>query len=258
MAAAETSTTSEMDESVVSADPNAARFGLMFRAAMRAQLGAGLVLVGDPEQQGWALRLSPLVELHEPSGSDQALPSQYWRARVALSLGYSWRWDSHRIRIVGGVAHESDHETAHAYSMSGFLTQNALSIGAGTSWVLEALQLELAPTLWLYLLSCTRDRERCTDFAGDTSVGAQLDMTLAAPGWAVASLVPFISVNGLAIAERDRVLSEGHLALHLGVWTTSTTCTFQVFALGYVGNDVGITRGQRVARLGFGVSLTPR
>lgn len=246
------------DAPVVSADPNAPRFGLMFRGAMRAQLGADLTLLGDDATPGLVLSLSPLVELHEPSGSDQVLPSQYWRARVALALGHGWQADAHRYRLSAALEHESDHETAHEYSRAGFLTQNALRVSGDARWVLGALRLWVMPALRVYALSCTRDRERCTDFKGDASFGAQLDVTLDAAAWAFASLVPFVGVSSVGVLGRQRVLGESHAALHLGVWTGTPALLFQAFGLAYLGNDVGITRGLRVAQIGLGLSLSPR
>lgn len=249
---------SAVDLTGTTADPNAPRFGLLFRGAMRAQLGARLTLSEDEDAEGFALWLSPLVELHEPSGSDQVLPSHYWRARVGLTSSYGWRSDEQRYRLMLALEHESDHETAHAYSTPGFLTQNTLALGFDGQGTLGALRWSVVPTLRLYLLSCTRARDQCSDFRGDSSVGAQLDLSLDAPTWELASLVPFVSVSGLVVADHARVRSERHVALHLGAWCASETLLFQAFALAYLGNDVGITRGQRVTQLGLGLSLSPR
>jgi len=247
-----------VDLTAMTADPNAARFGMLFRGAMRAQLGAQLSLLKGENAEGFALGLSPLVELHEPSRSDQVLPSQYWRARVGLTSGYGWSSNEQTYRLMLALEHESDHETAHAYSTPGFLTQNMLALGFGGQGTLDAVRWSVSPTARLYLLSCTRARTQCSDFRGDTSVGAQLDVMLDAPTWELGSLVPFVSVSGLVIANHERVRSERHLELHLGTWWASSALLFQAFTLAYLGNDPGITRGQQLTQVGLGLSLSPR
>lgn len=247
-----------VEVTTVTADPDAARFGLTLRGAMRAQIGAHLSLLEDDDAEGFALWLSPLVELHEPSGSDQVLPSQYWRARVGFNSRYGWRNKEQSYRLLLALEHESDHETAHAYSTPGFLTQNTLALGFSGQGRLGAARWSVTPTLRLYLLSCTRARDQCSDFRGDTSVGAQLDLMLDAPAWEFGWFVPFVSVSGLLIAPHERVRSERHMELHLGAWCASSALFFQAFALAYLGNDVGITRGQRITQLGLGISLSPR
>jgi hypothetical protein len=240
------------------ADPNAPRFGLMFRGAMRAQMGATLPLLNVASNAGFALSLSPLIELHEPANSNQVLPSQYWRARVGVASSYGWHAAEQRYQVSFAIEHESDHETAHKYSAPGFLTQNALMLGGYGQWLLGAVRLSVTPTTRLYVVSCTRDRTRCSNFRGDTSVGAQLDVMLDAPGWDIASLVPFMSVSALGILAHQDIRSESHIELHLGMWCTTPRLLLQAFALAYLGNDVGITRAQRVTQLGFGLNISPR
>lgn len=245
------------DLHAMTADPNAARFGLMFRGAMRAQVGATLPLWSVESNAGFALSLSPLIELHEPATSHQVLPSQYWRARVGVASSYGWHVAEQRYRVSLSLEHESDHETAHEYSTPGFLTQNAVMLGGHGQWTLGAVRLVVAPTGRLYLLSCTRDRDRCSNFRGDTSAGAQLDVMLDAPTWDLASLVPFMSVSALGILANQGIRSESRIALHLGMSCTTQRLLLQAFALAYLGNDIGITRADRVTQLGLGVSIAP-
>jgi hypothetical protein len=197
-----------------------------------------------------------LVELHEPASSTQLLPSQYWRARVALSAAGVWTTESAAYRIGLSLEHESDHETAHVYSHAGFLALNALTLHALASFRAGDFNLSVGPSIRLYVASCTRDRSTCKDFQGDTSGGAQLDLVFSAPGLELWELVPFLSASGFGVLEHAAVRGETHLELHLGVAYTARLLLMQLFALGYVGNDVGITRGDRVTQLGVGTRLS--
>ncbi|HEX4355527.1 MAG TPA: hypothetical protein VHZ95_21525 [Polyangiales bacterium] len=234
-----------------SADPNTSAFGLSYRSAARAQLGASLPIY-MPETSGAYFSLAPLVELHEPRRSPQVLPSEYWRARLAVSGGAFWQDDFASYLVTLGLEHESDHETAHAYSQPGFLAENAIAIDAIAGARFGEWSLYAAPMLRLYVASCTRDRSQCRNFRGDDAFGAQLDLTLEAPelGWAV---IPFASASGFVVAAHAAVRGESHLELHLGLSRRSRWLLMQLFGLGYFGNDVGITRGERLVEFGLGL-----
>jgi hypothetical protein len=240
----------------LSADPNTPTFGLALRGTLRAQLGASLPLWASPESEGFIFTLSPLIELHEPAKSTQVLPSQYWRGHVALAGGWLFGADSATYYIGLALEHESDHETAHAYSTPGFLTLNALALRSLGSFVAGDFALSMAPSVRLYVASCTLDRSACKNFQGATSGGAQLDLVLSAPGIGLWELVPFLSASGFGILRHDSVRSELHLELHLGLAYTTRFLLMQLFALSYLGNDVGIRRSEHVTQLGVGTRLT--
>jgi hypothetical protein len=155
-----------------------------------------------------------------------------------------------------GLEHESDHETAHAYSHAGFFTQNAMAAQLLTSLRIAAFALTLGPTLRLYLASCTRDRTTCRNFRGDASVGAQLDAVMDAPGWSFASLVPYLSAAGTEIVRHAAVRGERRLVMQLGLSHRTQLLLLQLFGLLYLGNDVGILQAQRVVQLGLGARVT--
>jgi hypothetical protein len=238
------------------ADPNTPAFGLAYRGSVRAQLGAALPLWVSPDQFGAIVMLNPFLELHEPEHSPQVLPSEYWRARVSLAGGLFWAGDQTLYLIALALEHESDHETAHAYSQPGFLAQNALALPMLGNFQLGELLLRVAPILRLYVLSCTRDRSTCKNFAGDSAFGAQLDVALEAPGFALVELVPFVSASGFGILSHAAVRGESHLEAHLGLLHTSRFLLMQLYAIGYFGNDVGITRADRVVQFGIGTRLS--
>jgi hypothetical protein len=239
-----------------SADPNTPAFGLSYRGSLRAQLGASLPLWITPRRSGVIFSLNPLLELHEPARSPQLVPSEYWRARVSLAGGAFWASEQTLYLIALALEHESDHETAHAYSHPGFLAQNAVALLAQGNLRHSGLVLRLSPYLRVYVLSCTRERSVCKNFAGDSAFGAQLDATLEAPGFALSELVPFLSASGFGVLPHAAVRGESHLELHLGFLYSSRFLLMQLFALGYFGNDVGITRAQQVVQLGVGTRLS--
>ena len=240
----------------ISADPNTPTFGLGWRNAVRGQLGATLPLWASPESEGLVFALSPLIELHEPARSPQALPSQYWRARVTLSGAVVIVTDSAAYRIGLALEHESDHETAHAYSSPGFLALNAATLGALASFQAGDFALSVAPSARMYVASCTRERSACRNFQGAASAGGQLDLTLSAPGLDLWELVPFASASGFGVLPHAAIGGETHVEVHLGLAYEARFLLIQLFALGYFGNDVGITRMQRVTQFGGGLRLS--
>lgn len=239
----------------LAADADQPLFGLAFRGAVRAKLGSLLPLVGSESASGFLLSLSPMVELHEPSGSDQVLPSQYWRARVSLDPSYAWQGEAASYRLGVGIEHESDHETAHSYSQTGFFTLNAAVVRGQTQWKLGGLRVSLLPALRLYAISCTSDREQCEEFAGDVSFGAQIDFVLDVPETSLAGLYPFVALSGFAIINHDQVQGERHVELHFGLWRRVEALLMQLFLSAYAGNDVGVTRAKRFMQVGAGISL---
>ena len=237
------------------ADADAPVFALTFRGAMRAKLGSLLPLVRGESQPGFFLALSPLVELHEPNGSDRIVPSQYWRAHISLDPSYAWQGDTDSYRLGLIIEHESDHESAHRYSRPGFLTLNALGARGQAQWTLGALRIGASPALRFYAISCTSDRARCENLTGDMSFGGQLELSLDAPSVALLGLHPFASLSGFAILRHALVRGESHTELHLGLWNRLSALLMQLFVLAYAGNDVGIKRAERAVYLGIGLSL---
>jgi hypothetical protein len=80
---------------------------------------------------------------------------------------------------------------------------------------------------------------------GDASVGAQLDLVFSAPDLELWELVPYLSESGFGVLDPAAVRGETHLELHLGLAYAARFLLVQLFALGYIGNDVGITRCSR-------------
>ncbi len=212
--------------------------------------------MGGDATPGFAISAAPLVELHEPRRSTQPLPSEYWRARLVIEAGYGWQRESASYGVGLLLEHESDHETAHACFHPEFLTQNDVGGLARATWALRALQLTAATRLRLYVLSCTRERSRCRNFEGESSAAGQADVVLDAPSAWLKWLHPFASMHGFGVLPSGLVRSESHLEGHAGVWLSTRACLIQLFLLVYAGNDLGITRAERVFEPGVGFSLS--
>ncbi len=242
------------DLRVLSADPNVAAFGLYFRGAMRASVGAELPFVASDRGEGFGVAVTPYVELHEPPDSDQLLPSQFWRARLSIEASHRWRSGRHGFRVAGAVEHESDHETAHEFARPGFLALN--DIAARARWTLDlgSLRFDAGAEAALYAFSCTELAADCREFEGATTAGGALDVVMSGPPLPIVILRPFGSVALSGILSHDEVRGERRVVLRAGLFHPLGAGVFSLYILGFFGNDVGRTRGQDLSQFGFGAS----
>lgn len=240
----------------LNSDPNGAAYGLEYRGAVRGRFGDRFDLYASEDKAGYGIALSPLFELHEPQHSQNALPSQYWRARISLAQGFGWSFTNLRVRLSGVLTHESDHETSHAYSRPGFLALNdvaarVLIAGRQPSWAWYA-----SADAQLYFLSCTQPNRNCENFHGDTSLGGQLQLGAAWTGLNLWHFSPFAAASASGIVQHGIVYAERRLLGRLGAYASFGESLFAVFALGSLGNDVGIVRNRTLNVVGGGVSFT--
>ena len=243
-----------VDVNRVSADPDHTRLSLFYRGALRATLGLSLPLWIADDDEGFSVALAPMIELHEPPGSNQPLPNQYWRGLLSLEGRYTIVAVSGKYGVGLGLAHESDHETAHEYSTPGFL---ALNLIAGTLWAsfeLGPLRLEPRVTPMLYVLSCTERDAPCRDLAGSTAVGGHLQLAAHTSEPALWRLHPFVALATSGIVGNGLVHTEQRLSVRAGVYLPVRHGTLTLSVLGFFGHDVGITRRDKLSQLGGGVS----
>jgi hypothetical protein len=239
----------------INADPNGSAYGFEYRGAVRGRFSDTFDLYGGGEQPGYGIALTPLFELHEPRHSENVLPSQYWRARVTLEQGYTWVKASRRVRLTALLMHESDHETAHAYSKPGFLALNDVAVRvlygqrhAGFAWNV-ALDAEV------YVVSCTKARSVCENFRGDSSFGGQLSGALGVARLRFWRFVPFAAASATGILPNGLVAAERRLLGRLGAYAQFGDSSLALFALGSLGNDVGIVRLRTLNVVGAGLSF---
>jgi len=240
----------------LSADPNAAEFGYEFRDSVRGRFGDSLELWGGRDLPGYGLAVVPFVELHEPQNSDQLLPSEYWRARIALEQSYGFFSAARRFRIGVAVAHESDHETAHSYSKAGFLTLNDVAIRSSFALRRNEWMVRFGLDAQWFFLSCTDERRSpCAGPTGNSSAGAQLHFSATGPEFG--PFAPFVAVSGGFILPHRLVQEELRISGRIGVTATLRgESLVSVFVLGFAGNDLGIVRSNTIETIGIGTSFS--
>jgi hypothetical protein len=239
----------------LNADPNGVSYGAEYRGAVRARFGDQFDFYGGEAEAGYSIALAPLFELHEPRGSHNVLPSQYWRARLSLVQGYGWLWRDLRVRVAALLSHESDHETAHAYSKPGFLALNDATLRALVAGRTRLLAWYASADAQLYFLSCTRPDRKCENFHGATSFGGQVQAGLAFPSLRFLRFSPFAAASYTGIVGHADVHAEQRLLARLGAYAQLGDSLMSLFALGSLGNDVGVVRSRTLNVVGGGVSF---
>jgi hypothetical protein len=239
----------------LNADPNGAAYGAEYRGAVRGRFSDSFEFYGGEAEAGYSIALAPLFELHEPRKSHNVLPSQYWRARISLAQSYGWIFENLRVRIFALLTHESDHETAHAYSRPGFLAINDLALRAQVSGRSSAWAWYASGDAQFYFLSCTQPSRRCENFHGDHSFGGQAQAGLAYTGRKLWTFSPFAAASASGIVAHGIVHKERRLLARLGAYTQLGDSLLSLFVLGSLGNDVGVVRNRTLNVVGGGIAF---
>lgn len=245
----------------LSASPDAPQMAFFWSGHLRARLSARIPLLGGLQEPGFWVALLPLVELQNQDGSDQALPNENWRGRASLQGGWTWGENVAEPRYTLGLAveHESDHATDREGAPGVSLQLNDLALLGSVQRPRPRLVVRLDLEAVAYVISCTNIEATCRDFEGSASFGGGADLALDAGGaepvrgkWYV-----FGSVHGGGIVPNGDVIRELRTALNFGVWTRTRFGLWQIYALGFFGNEVGIDRGDTVVQGGVGVRWVP-
>ena len=247
----------------ISASPDAPAFGFIWRGqAPRAILAAALPLVGAAPDATLGLRLTPFVEIYNNPGSPLILPNENWRGRLSAEFWQLWGGNptSQGAWFRTGIAyeHESDHSSERADEpklVSAFRTLNDLNLRL-TASTASANKFVLTAELdsRLYVFSCTQPDVDCLDYLRAVSYGGSFELTSQlrfAGDW-----YGFWSTQLSWIVPSGELVRELRLVSHLGVWKRRAG-TWQVFALGYVGSDVGIYRETSLRQVGVGIRWAP-
>ncbi len=246
----------------ISASPDAPAFGFIWRQAPRAILAATLPILGGGPDATFGLRVTPFVEIYNNPGAQLILPNENWRGRLS---GEFWRlWGANQASqgpwLRGAIAyeHESDHSSERADEpklMSAFRTLNDFSLRLTASTAsAEKISLTAELDSRLYVLSCTQPDINCLDNLRAVSYGGALEVTSQlrfAGDWHA-----FWSTSLSWIVPSGELVKELRFVSHLGLWKRRAG-TWQVFALGYVGSDVGIFRETSLRQLGVGIRWAP-
>jgi hypothetical protein len=247
------------DGLLLSASPDAPTTGLAWRGALRGTLGLEVPVVQNAQEGGFNIHIAPLVELHNDRGSTQPLPNENWRGRLAIEASWMSVSDPELARWIAfgaGVEHESDHATARlgapltSLQLNDFFARTFGGSRLGKATVTGSLKAQGL------VISCTRLDALCEDFRGSASFGAAVDGMVSGGRW-LGDFRPFASLHGSWVAPHRSLIEEKRLVIHLGFWERAPTGLWQFFALGFLGNDVGIGRAEEDAQLGIGVRWAP-
>lgn len=249
----------------LSASPNAAAFGYIWRRGSRIVLGLAIPLLGGSSSAQWGLHLTPFVELHNTPGSFSLVSNEEWRGRASLELWRSWVRGSDPdvaawLRLGVGFDHESDHASVRRevpVPPFSFRQLNDISFRATVSTALNRRLIASGElTSLLFLASCTQPRVDCL-LHWDTSYGGSLDLVLQHRLGSELSWRAFASLSLSWIVPAGRVVRESRIVSHLGLWHRGWVGAWQIFVLGFIGNDLGISREKVVYEWGAGLRWNP-
>jgi len=91
----------------------------------------------------------------------------------------------------------------------------------------------------------------------DTSYGGSFDLVLQRILSPSKKWRAFTSASLSWIVPAGRVARESRIVMHVGIWNRSTIGAVQIFALGFIGNDNGISREKFVYEWGAGLRWNP-
>jgi hypothetical protein len=250
-------------EDVLLAHPEAPTTSVGWRGHVRGQVSVRIPIVVAAAHRGFCLSIEPLVELHNDAGSDQPLPNESWRGRLALVTHWERRDDDAlaRLRYVAfAVQHESDHQTARSGAGVDALQLNALALRAGTTLAPHDWGFHLRAEIDALVISCTRVASSCDSFRGSGSVGGSLDAALDL-GAGVVKPTRWYFVTALHVGgvfRHDALVAERRAILQAGVWRATGYGRWQLLAFAWVGNDVGFGRARTVYQGGAAIRWSPR
>ena len=245
----------------LSASPETPRAELAWRDNLRGVVGATIPLYGDRAAYGFQLYLPVFIELH--NDTDDLIPNNNWRGR----LGIEAEWvrpvvvaampSLRTLAMSLAVEHESDHSTAPEFGPTGWLTVNDLAVRATATAVTGPGAVTVTAGTRLYALSCTTAPSFCPQSNYDSTAIEALGEIVWDARRAAGGAHPFVSVAASWMWQHDNVIRERRAIVHAGVrQQRSARGMWQLFALAYFGNDVGIARGTSATQLGLAFRWT--
>ncbi len=245
---------------LLSANPDTPGVTFMWRGQLRGTLAARVPLVGRPQRPGLMMAIVPLIELYNQQGSGEVLPNEGWRGQLGLSAGWLWgeRPTERRYLLGGYVRHESDHATAGTDAPSEALQFNEVTLLGAVQLPQPRLMVRVEVRARALFSSCTDIQSTCRGIKGDGSFGSEVDLILDLGGaepirkhWYF-----FSSVHGAGVVPNGQVIRELRTTLHVGVYVPVKFGVWELFGLGFFGNDIGIYRGDTVYQGGAGARWT--
>lgn len=251
----------------LSADPDRAALSLSFRDQLGATVGAEVPVVGDGDP-GFNLRVPVMVELH--NRLPNATPNNYWRGLLAVVLSERFALADPRLgpaRLSLRLFHESDHITwggavENPEASLGFYDFNGLGVGGALPLWAGGQRFVLSAEARLHLVTCNVSATLCA--SGAQGFGSPGFEGRAEVVWSGGGAPPKDRWSPMAalfldwLAPHALIRTERRLIVHVGAYLpTERRGTFQVYLLGWWGNDVGFQRRNRIAQAGIGLGWSP-
>jgi hypothetical protein len=252
------------DAQRVSASPDVPAIGVGWRGYLFGQAG-GVVPVYVPSGPGFAVDIPALIQL--TNDRNDPAPNDYWRGLIGLEVAYRRAVTSAGLASLAlQLQHESDHETRHtnkdASAPYGFYQLNSVGLQGDLPFDAWGQRVTASLTGRFHYVTCT-DTLNCANanggFASKTVEGiAQLiwDGALSRPERyhvrpVVAVYLDGILANGFARGEQ-------RLVLNAGAWCpTVKDGILELFALAWLGNDVGYLRANTIRQVGVVLRWSP-
>jgi hypothetical protein len=261
------------DERHLSASPDVSAAGLAWRGHLRGIIGVDIPLIEGTDAPV-EVRLPVMVELHNIV--DNVTPNNYWRGLLGIEVAHVFGGVAAAgdLRLAFQIAHESDHETVDLVryfgqpvvdnsAPVGFYQFNSVALRGDWAFVAGGQRLVVSATARLHLLSCNVNLVECASGSGGWGSPAFEGIAeLVWEGWkqppASGRWQPFGSLFADWLAPNGLVREEHRAVANAGAWVrTATRGEFALFLVGWLGNDVGYLRDQRVTELGLGFRWTP-
>ena len=242
----------------LTANPDGPGVSFLWRGHLRGTVSIPVPVYGRPQRAGLYFAIPLLLEVYNAAGSDQILPNEGWRGVLGVQGGWVWGLDPTESRFyLGGAAiHESDHATASIDAPIDVLVLNEFTLLGAIQIPKPRLLIRFELQARALAFSCTRQVANCSDiFSGSPSFGGETDLILDLGG---AEPLPrrwyfFSAVHLGGIVPNRDVIRELRAELHAGVYVPVRMGLWQLFALGFFGNDVGIDRANVVYQAGAAV-----
>jgi hypothetical protein len=253
------------DAQRVSADPDLPATGLGWRGHLQGSAGAAVPLCLQSNPGGWAVDVPALIALSNDT-ADPA-PNNYWRGLVGLEVAYRKPFDSAGLASLAlQLQHESDHETryttADQFAPIGYYQLNSVGVQGDLPTRVAGERITFSATARLHVITCTDTLACATANAGHGSRTVEGVAQLIWNGSLTPPVRyhprPVVAVYADAIVHNGLVRGEQRLVLNAGAWCpTVKEGIFELFAIGWVGNEVGYLRRTVVRQVGVAIRWSP-
>jgi hypothetical protein len=250
----------------LSANPDTPVMSFFWRNKTHATVGGIVPLLIPGETGGWLLQLSASVQLD--NSILNPLPNNYWRGLLGVELGYRFAL---RPGLPASIAllvqHESDHETrfstVNANTPFGFFDLNSVGLLFDLSFRPASQRVTVSALTRLHVATCTVSPTLCATEGqrwGSQTAEGLFEIVWDGPASkpVAGHWRPVVSFLADKVLPHGLVAEEHRFVAHAGVWVpTEHRGTFEFYALGWIGNEVGYLRSRRITEAGLGFRWSP-